>query len=214
MSPPGSRAAFDSFSEIATVRIELRHTDPVIWRQVEVPTSITLKVLHDIIQAAMGWFDCHLWEFTIDKRRYGLPIDEDWGTEPRTNAAKVRLREVLRPRKTRIDYLYDFGDCWEHRLTVANTRTGDPDLSYPRYIAGERNAPPEDCGGIAGFYETLDAAANPTHPNHAEAKKWLDDYDPNLIDELPIKYALGRIGNQRNAAKVRLANKKPPATTG
>jgi hypothetical protein len=211
MSPPGSRAAFDSFSEIATVRIELRDTDPVIWRQVEVPTSITLKVLHDIIQAAMGWFDCHLWEFTIDTRRYGLPMDEEWETEPRTNAAKVRLRDVLRPRKTRIDYLYDFGDCWEHRLTVTNTRTGDPDLSYPRYIAGERNAPPEDCGGIPGFYETLNAAANPTHPNHAEAKKWLDDYDPNLIDELPIKYALGRIANQRNAAKVRLANKKPPA---
>ena len=140
MSPPGSRATFDSFSEIATVRIELHDTDPVIWRQVEVPTSITLKVLHDIIQAAMGWFDCHLWEFTIDKRRYGLPMDEDWGTEPRTNAAKVRLRDVLRSRKTRIDYLYDFGDCWEHRLTVTNTRTGDPDLSYPRYIAGERNA--------------------------------------------------------------------------
>ena len=86
MSPPGSRAAFDSFSEIATVRIELRDTDPVIWPQVEVPTSITLKVLHDIIQAAMGWFDCHVWEFAIDKRRYGLPMDEDWGIEPRTNA--------------------------------------------------------------------------------------------------------------------------------
>ena len=177
------------------------------------PTSLTLKVLHRVIQAAMGWFDYHLWEFTIDKRRYGLPTDEDWGTEPRADAAKVRLRDVLRPRKTTIDYLYDFGDCWEHRLTVTNIRTGDPVLSYPRYLAGERNAPPEDCGGIPGFYQTLDAAADPKHPNHAEAKKWLDDYDPNLVDELPIKYALGRIANQRNAAKVRLANKKPPAIT-
>ena len=144
MSPPGSSAAFDSFNKIATVRIELRDTDPVIWRQVEVPTSITLKVLHRIIQAAMGWLDYHLWEFTIDKRRYGLPTDEDWGTEPRTDAAKVRLRDVLRLRTTTIDYLYDFGDCWDHQLTVTNIRTGDPDLSYPRYIAGERNAPPED----------------------------------------------------------------------
>ena len=57
MSRPGSSAAFDSFNEIATVHIELRDTDPVIWRQVEVPTSITLKILHRIIQAAMGWFD-------------------------------------------------------------------------------------------------------------------------------------------------------------
>jgi hypothetical protein len=61
MSPAGRSAAFDSFNEIATVRIALRDSDPVIWRQVEVPTSITLKALHNVIQAVMGWFDYHLW---------------------------------------------------------------------------------------------------------------------------------------------------------
>jgi hypothetical protein len=213
MSPAKSSTAVDSFNEIASVRIELKDSDPVIWRQVEVPTSVTLKVLHNIVQAAMGWFDYHLWEFTIDKRRYGLPMEEDWGTEPRIDAGRVRLRDVLGPRKTTIDYLYDFGDCWEHRLTVTDIRAGDPSLSYPRYIAGERNGPPEDCGGIPGFCETLAAAADPDHPNHAEAKEWIDDYDPNVFDELPIKYALGRIANQRNAAKTRLTKKKPSATT-
>ena len=212
MSPAASSAAFDSFNQIATVRIELRDSDPVIWRQVEVPTSITLKTLHNVIQIAMARLDYHLWEFTIAKRRYGLPSDEDWGTEPLNDARKVRLREVLRPRRTTINYLYDFGDCWEHRLTVTDIRPGDPDLSYPRYIAGERNAPPEDCGGIPGFYEMLDARADPNHPNHAEAKEWLDDYDPDEIDALPIKYALGRIANQRNATRVRLAKKKPRAS--
>ena len=204
--PTRQNAGSASFNEIATVHIELRHTDPLVWRQVEVPTSITLKVLHHIIQAAMGWFDYHLWEFTIDKRRYGLPTDEDWGTKPRSDAAKVRLRNVLRPGKTTIDYLYDFGDCWEYRLTVTDIRTGDPDFSYPRYIAGERNAPPEDCG-IPGFYQTLDAAADPKHPNHADAKRWSDDYDPSTFDELPIKYALGRIAKWRDAARSRLAKK-------
>jgi hypothetical protein len=79
--------ASDSVNEIATVRIELRHTDPLIWREVEVPTSLTLKVLHDIIRAIMGWFDYHLWEFTIDKQKYGLAMDEDWGS-PRLMAGK------------------------------------------------------------------------------------------------------------------------------
>lgn len=87
MSPPRTTAA-DSFGEIATVRIELADTDPPIWRQVEVPTSITLKVLHDIVQATIGWFDYHLWEFTIGEQKYGLPMDEDWGTEPRKEAIK------------------------------------------------------------------------------------------------------------------------------
>ena len=109
-----------------------------------------------------------------------------------------------------IDYLYDFGDCWEHRLTVSGIRLGEPGLAYPRFVAGERNAPPEDCGGIPGFYETLEAAADPTHDNHAEAKQWLDDYDPDTLDELPIKYALGRIAARRKAARARLRMKPSP----
>jgi len=199
----------DSGNEICTLRIELRGSDPLIWRQVEVPTSITLKVLHDVIQAAMGWLDYHLWEFRLGKRRFGLPVDEDWGTEPRTEATKVRLREVLTPRKTTITYVYDFGDDWEHRLILTNIRQGEPGIGYPRYVAGERNAPPEDCGGIPGFYEKLDIAADPTHPDHDEIREWLKDYDPNVIDELEIKISLADIAKRRNAAKARI---KKPAT--
>ena len=193
----------DSVNEICTLRIELRGSNPLIWRHVEVPTSITLKVLHDVVQAAMGWFDQHLWEFRIGQRRFGLPMDEDWGTEPRTEAAKVRLRELLAPRRTVITYVYDFGDDWEHRLILTKTRRGEPGIGYPRYVAGEGNAPPEDSGGIPGFYEKLDIAANPSHPECDEIKAWLDDYDPNIIDELQIKIALGRIAKRRNAAKAR-----------
>lgn len=209
MNDARTNTTADSFNEIATVRIELCGSDPLIWRQVEAPTSCTLKVLHDIVQATMGWFDYHLWEFTIDKRRYGLPMKEDWGDAPRIDARKVRLRDVLRPRKTKIEYLYDFGDSWEHRLTITDVRAGDPELSYPRYIAGERNGPPEDCGGIPGFQAMIDVLADPSDSDHAEVKEWLDDYNPEKIDELPIKYALSRIANQRNAAKARLAKKKP-----
>jgi len=200
------KPAAESFSEIATLRIELKDTDPVIWRQVEAPTSITLKVLHDIIQQTVGWLDYHLWEFTIGKQRYGLPMEEDWGTAPRKEAAKVRLRDVLQPKKTVIDYVYDFGDNWEHRIIVTDIRPGDPDLSYPRYIDGEGNGPPEDCGGVPGFYDMLEARSDPDHPSHADAIKWLDDYDPNTIDEEPIKYALLRIARRRNTAKA-LINK-------
>jgi hypothetical protein len=36
-------------SSIVTVRIELRDSDPLIWRAVETPTSVTLRVFHEII---------------------------------------------------------------------------------------------------------------------------------------------------------------------
>jgi len=199
-----TRNAVDSFTEIATLRIELKDSDPPIWRVVEVPTSITLKVLHDIVQVTMGWLAYHLWEMVIDGQTYGLPMDEDRGTPPRKVAEKVRLRDVLAPGATRIDYTYDFGDCWEHTLIVSDVRAGDPAIAYPCYVAGERNCPPEDCGGIPGFYEMLETRADPTHPDYADITEWLDGYDPDELDVFPIQIALGRIAARRNAAAKRI----------
>ncbi len=65
-----SKSASDTLNEIVTVRIELRHSDPLIWRQVEVPTSSTLKVLHDIIQAVMGWFDQEVLAGLVERVSY------------------------------------------------------------------------------------------------------------------------------------------------
>jgi hypothetical protein len=196
--------AIDSFTEIATLRIELKDSDPPIWREVEVPTSITLKVLHDIVQVTMGWLDYHLWEFAIAGQIYGLPMDDDWGTAPRKVASRVRLRDVLSTGTTAIDYTYDFGDNWEHRLTVSDVRQGEPGIPFPRLIGGERDCPPEDCGGIPGFYEMLEARADPTHPDHVEITEWLDEYDPDELDVFPIQVALGRIAARRNAAAKRI----------
>ena len=58
----------------------------------------------------------------------------------------------------------------------------------------------------------VDARADPDHENHAEAEEWLDDYDPDSFDELPIKFALGRLAYRRNAARARLARKKARAS--
>ena len=92
------------------MRIELKDSDPLIWRMVEVPTSVTLKVLHDIVRVTIGWFDHHLWKMVIGGQTYGLLMNEDWDTAPRKPATRTRLRNVLAPGTTRIDYTYDFGD--------------------------------------------------------------------------------------------------------
>lgn len=199
-----ARRAIDSFTEIATLRIDLKDSEPPIWRLVEVPTSITLKVLHHIVQVTMGWLDYHLWEFRVDGTTYGLPMDEDWGTSPRKSADRTRLRDMITPGTTIIDYIYDFGDYWEHRLTVSDVRAGDPTIGYPRFVDGERDCPPEDCGGIHGFYEMLEARADPAHPDHAEISEWLDGYDPDALDVFPTQVALGRIAARRNAAAKRI----------
>jgi hypothetical protein len=197
-----------SIDEIATMRIELLGSEPLIWRQLEVPTSATLKVVHDIVQVAMGWDGVHLWEFDFGGCRYGVPLEAEWRDEPTIDAVKVRLRELLTPGQTVIDYTYDFGDAWSLRLVFKNERQGDSGGSYPRYVSGEHAAPPEDCGGIGGFYAMLDILADPDHEEHEEIREWLDDYDPSFVDEETIGFGLSRIARARHAAQVRM-RKKP-----
>lgn len=200
-----------SSEEIVTLHIELVDTEPLIWRQVEVPTAITLKALHDVVQAAMGWFDQHLWELRLGDQRYGQPIPgDDWGGSPTFRADKIRLSEILKGPKTVLDYTYDFGDNWEHRLTLNDARPGEPDTAYPRYVAGERAAPAEDSGGIPGFYYALDVLADPNHPEYDDIAEWYDGYDPDELDELPLKVAIGRIASRRRAGKARKAKPKIP----
>jgi len=78
---------------IARLHIALADTDPLIWRRVELPVDASLKMLHDVIQGAMGWLDYHLWEFEAGDRRHGLP-DSDWkGFDPEeTDELIARLR--------------------------------------------------------------------------------------------------------------------------
>src|SRR3546814_9270226 len=86
-----------------------------------------------------------LFFFFKQKTAYEMRIS-DWSsdvcssdlTAPRKVASRTRLRNVLAPGTTRIDYIYDFGDYWEHELTVSDVRAGDPVTAYPRFIAGER----------------------------------------------------------------------------
>ena len=122
-----------------------------------------------------------------------------WSEEERVQI----LTEAFSPGAC-VAYTYDFGDNWEHRLTVSDVRQGEPGIAYPRFIDGERDCPPEDCGGIPGFYEMLEARADPTHPDHVEITEWLDEYDPDELDVFPIQVALGRIAARRNAAAKRI----------
>jgi hypothetical protein len=78
--------------DIAVVRIELEDIEPLIWRRVAVPTSMTLKAAHRVIQAAMGWLDHHLWAFTANERKYGMLLanDPNWNDRFK-DAAKTKL---------------------------------------------------------------------------------------------------------------------------
>lgn len=110
---------------ITHLRITLSDTDPAIWRTVDVPVEANLKMLHDIIQAAMGWQDYHLWEFEADDRRYGLP-DPEWPDDTLTAAKTVKLKTLIDRGIRQLDYTYDMGDDWHHTVVIEAIGPGNP----------------------------------------------------------------------------------------
>ncbi len=196
---------------VARLRIVLADTDPFIWRRVDVPVDANLKMLHDVIQGAMGWLDYHLWEFEADDKRYGVP-DPDWPDDRLFAAKNTKLRTLLDRDVHQFLYTYDMGDNWEHIVTVEAVRDGEAGTKYPRYVEGERRAPPEDCGGTPGFEAFLEAVTDPRHPEHEDATEWHQGcygkpFDPDEIDERDAKLSIGAIAKRRAAGKASQAKR-------
>ena len=53
-------------AEIYQLKVTLLGTNPPIWRQLLVPADLTLAQLHDVLQIAMGWQECHMHEFSAE----------------------------------------------------------------------------------------------------------------------------------------------------
>ena len=43
------------------IKIELKDSEPLIWRRVVIPIEMTFEKLHIAIQLAMGWQDYNLY---------------------------------------------------------------------------------------------------------------------------------------------------------
>lgn len=193
---------------IARLRISLNDTDPEIWRVVDVPLTASLKMLHDIVQAAMGWENYHLWEFETGDRRYGLP-DPEWPDDELAAAKNIKLGALIERGVREMTYTYDMGDNWEHAIAVEAVRPGDPDVKYPRFIDGARRCPPEDVGGAPGYENFLEAIADPDHEEHGELRQWYGGpYDPDDIDELITKRRVAAIAIRRAAGKAAYAKRQ------
>ncbi|NTV64391.1 MAG: plasmid pRiA4b ORF-3 family protein [Oscillochloris sp.] len=176
-------------ARIYQLKITLKDSKPPIWRRVEVSDSVTLGKLHDIIQTAMGWGDCHLHMFTLGLVSYGVPdpsYDEDVRDERR-----AKLNQLLTEPKQKLSYEYDFGDSWTHVVLLEQVREPEPGVRYPRCTAGKRACPPEDCGGIWGYADFVEAVTDPEHPEHDELLEWAGgEFDPELFDLDEVNAAL------------------------
>jgi hypothetical protein len=138
------------------LRVVLSGISPMIWRQLEVPATVTLADLHEVLQISFAWSGEHLHRFTVRGRDYGS--GQLWCNDPFT----VRLADLGLREKERFTYAYDFFSplgCWRHDLRVAAITGPRPGRRYPWCSGGARTAPPEDCGGPDAF-----SASGPASP--------------------------------------------------
>lgn len=169
----------------AILKVTLDEMGPPVWRRVAVPLAFTLKELHAVIQIVMGWENSHLHQFEQGKRKFS---DPDFEIEPFDDeiiedTARITIGEILKEKLDTLKYLYDFGDSWEHTVTLEKTRVMVPAHEFsPRCLAGARACPPEDCGGSHGYMLYLEAMLDPRHPEHEEYLRWRGPFDPERFD--------------------------------
>jgi Plasmid pRiA4b ORF-3-like protein len=156
---------------IYQLKITLQGSKPPIWRRVQVQSNITLDVLHDIIQTAMGWTNSHLHHFYVHGRFYSNP---DFDLEETGDEGRIKLNQVLATIKDKFSYEYDFGDGWDHQIVLEKILAVEPDTTYPYCVTGKRNCPPEDVGGIWGYQNFLAALQDKNHPEHADSLERLE----------------------------------------
>lgn len=168
---------------IYQLKIALRGLRPPIWRRVLVPSDIRLDALHHVLQATMGWSNSHLHAFTFDDRVFG-EIDPSYGNDlEMENERRFKLSTLIKEPGARFFYEYDFGDSWEHAVTLEATLPADPAIEYPICIKGKRACPPEDCGGVWGYMNLLEILSDPSHEEHRAMSEWAGtDLDPEEFD--------------------------------
>lgn len=174
------------------LKINLENMPFPIYRKLLIPVDINMDELHLIIQIAMGWENCHLYEFSDKKGKCKIRVQHDieedlWGNNADSfNAGELSLTEFL----TYTDgktfwYWYDFGDDWWHKISIQKVTQKDLaefDGETPLCTEAAGLCPPEDCGGPWGFAQLEEAINEPKHPEYKNYREWLGIKGKKKID--------------------------------
>ncbi|PHS22955.1 MAG: hypothetical protein COA85_10430 [Robiginitomaculum sp.] len=173
--------------QIIELTVTLEHVKPTVLRIIEVPLGIRLDQLHLTLQAAMGWENAHLYMFMAADSRWGVPDPAFGGDE--LPASETTLEEALsRSNVKTLQYLYDFGDDWMHRIDAGKISDANSGKSYPNLTEADGKCPPEDVGGAPGYEEFLEAMTDTKHSEHKKFKDWHGDiFAPNKLETEKLK---------------------------
>jgi len=189
--------------EICQFKITLKHSDPLVWRRIQVPADYTFWALHCAIQDALGWCGYHLHVFCFtDKNNNYRPInielpspDNDQYIKDFVDERTALISDYFGKISKQCVYEYDFGDGWEHTIILEKVISAESKEKYPKMIAGANACPPEDCGGIGGYYDLLEILKDPKNPEYNEFREWLgleepdDNFDPTSFNPDEVTFS-------------------------
>lgn len=180
------------------MKVTLLDSDPPIWRRLRVPGNSNLARLDQVIQTAMGWTNSHAHMFAAGPVLYG-DLEQDWDEDVQDERA-VRLAAIANKPGAALIYEYDTGDSWRHEVVVEEVAAdaGGAGVGVPLCLGGERACPPEDCGGIDGYYDMLERLRDPGSDDYEETRAWIEDatggpFDPDAFDLEAVNRALKRL---------------------
>lgn len=183
----------NKFERVYQFKITLSNAKPPIWRRIQVPETYSFWDLHVAIQDAMGWKDYHLHEFkTVNPSTgliedVGIP-DGDYDDEV-LPGWKRKIADYFSLENPSADYMYDFGDSWEHKIQLEKIISREKNVNYPVCIKGKRACPPEDCGGVRGYDDFLEIIKDPGHEEHEDMLNWIGgEFDPERFDIKEVRF--------------------------
>ena len=183
----------EKFNQVYQFKITLKGVKPPIWRRIQVAEIYTFWDLHVAIQDVMGWLDYHLHGFEMVNPSTGLKVnigspDEDFDREV-LPVWKQKIADYFSMENRSADYVYDFGDSWEHQIQLEKILPREKNINYPICIKGKRACPPEDCGGIWGYEDFLEIITDPNHEEYKEMLEWVGgEFDPEHFDVKEVHF--------------------------
>lgn len=162
---------------------------PPVWRRVNVPSYFSFMHFHYVIQSVFGWDNYHLYQFSEKGYRSNTVIteinDEFDSYCDQLEAETIPISQVFKKEGDKYIYMYDFGDSWEHVITLEKII---PEVSMvPELITGKGVCPPEDCGGVWGYQNMMEALNDKDDPDQHDIREWLgleenENWDPGAFD--------------------------------
>lgn len=169
------------------LKIVLLGCKPPVWRLIQVPGDARLDWLHAALQISIGWTNSHLHQFIVgedcysDTRHHQAEFE---GDPEILEERKFTLQQIAPREQVAFGYEYDFGDSWEHEISVHKILPPDATVgTMARCLDGAGACPPEDCGGVWGYADLLKILKNRKHPEHKSMKEWLGrPFDADAFD--------------------------------